>query len=78
MSSSYAVVHVALGMAAPFFTPIYPLFIGYQLLQFAMGVRTFPLEGKVKDGNTLSHTSSKLGQFAVGALFVTLIRGFSK
>ena len=69
-SDFYAITHIVLGAATPFFPVILPLFIAYQFAQYQAKIRTFPMELRAEGGNSLQHTMTKLGQYNTG-LFIT-------
>ena len=64
----YCLIHVVAGIIA-FYYPIFGVvFLLYQLSQYFLNVRYFMFEWKIKDGNSLAHTSVKIGEFCVGLL----------
>lgn len=52
--------------------------IGYQVLQYVLGIRFFLFEGAIKSGNTIEHTAIKLGEVGVGWLLALLYAQLSK
>ena len=72
----YAISHILIGFIAVWVPTIGILAVIYQLLQFAFNVRTFPVEGCIKKGNSVVHTGLKLAEMAVGYALGSLIRPF--
>lgn len=62
----YFVIHVLIGAISYFYPLLFLLFIGYQLLQLALGVRFFFFSWKIKKGNSPIYTYYKIMQTAVG------------
>jgi hypothetical protein len=62
----YALSHILFGFVAVWFPSIGILAVTYQLLQFALNVRTFPVEGRIEKGNSVAHTGLKLAEMAAG------------
>ena len=67
-------IHLALGFLAAWFPTIGVLALIYQVGQLLFGVRIFPLEGKIKSGNSVAHTAMKIGEIGIGYLVGKLIR----
>jgi hypothetical protein len=63
---AYVFTHLFLGAAAVTYVSIIPSFVGYQLLQYALGCRFFLLDAKVLPGNSWCHTLKKTAHFALG------------
>jgi hypothetical protein len=72
----YLFVHVALGFLAYTWAPLIPVYLAYQLLQYALGVRFFFLSAECwrslyncgLPGNSFAHTLNKIAQFSAGWL----------
>jgi len=62
----YAISHIMAGFAAVWVPLVGVLAVAYQLLQFVCNVRTFPVEWRIKKGNSVAHTGLKLAEMAVG------------
>jgi hypothetical protein len=64
----YALIHVVAGFLAFHYTWVGIVFVMYQLVQLFLNKRFFVFEGKIKDGNSATHTAFKLGEFSIGML----------
>ena len=62
----YIIIHVILGALSYYYPMILPIFSMYQLIQLVLNKRVFMFEFKIKDGNSLQHTSNKMIQFFLG------------
>ncbi len=62
----YTLIHFLLGFIANWIPAIGILAVLYQILQLLFNVRTFPMEGIIKPGNSLSHTGLKLFEMGLG------------
>lgn len=62
----YMVSHVAIGFIAAWIPVIGILAVLYQLGQYALNIRTFPVEMKYENGNSLQHTGLKLAEMLGG------------
>jgi hypothetical protein len=70
----YSVVHYTLGFMSNKYWALIPLFVCYQLLQLALGVRFFFADHRClvqlnrchASGNSLYHTMFKINQFVAG------------
>ena len=62
----YFIVHIILGFLGYFYPNLLYSTIGYQILQYLLDIRIFFFEFKIKSGNSLEHTSVKLGEVALG------------
>lgn len=62
----YRMIHIFLGYLDK--PEIDGMFIFYQLWQLVADKRVFFFEGKVEEGNSVSHTIMKLGEFGIGRL----------
>lgn len=74
----YLVTHVILGAIGYFYPEVLYATIGYQFIQYILNIRFFLFEGVIKSGNTLNHTLIKLGEVAVGYIFIMLYKALSK
>lgn len=62
----YIAIHVIGGAISYFYPILIALFIGYQLLQLALGIRFFVFTMEIREGNSILYTLYKLAQFFVG------------
>ena len=69
----YALIHVVAGFLAFHYTWVGIVFVMYQLVQLFLNKRFFVFEGKIKDGNSATHTAFKLGEFSIGMLIAFAI-----
>jgi hypothetical protein len=68
----YVFIHFVTGFIAASY-PIIGIFaLIYQLAQYYYGVRVFPIEGKVIQGNSPRVTSNKILQIGIGYLIGSL------
>ena len=70
----YLITHLILGFIGYFYPKVLYGTIGYQVLQYGMGVRFFLFEGAIKSGNTIEHTAMKLGEVAIGYVLAMLCK----
>jgi hypothetical protein len=70
----YAISHILFGFIAVWFPLVGVLAVAYQLLQFVFNVRTFPVEWRIKKGNSVAHTGLKLIDMVVGYALGSLLR----
>jgi hypothetical protein len=71
----YAVIHVIIGFIGAVIHPVILLIaLLYQVGQYAFNIRVFPLEGEMKNGNSIEHTALKVLEiffgYGVGKLFM--------
>ena len=69
----YALIHVVAGFLAFHYDWVGIVFVLYQLVQLFLNKRFFVFEGKIKDGNSATHTAFKLGEFSIGMLIAFVI-----
>lgn len=62
----YRVSHVLLGFIGVWYPLVAVLAVAYQVIQYVLNVRVFPMEGRIKKGNTVQHTGMKLFEVFVG------------
>jgi hypothetical protein len=70
----YFFIHVLLGFLGYWYPEILYGTLGYQFLQYILGVRFFLFEMTLKQGNSLEHTSVKLGEVFAGYLLAMLCK----
>ena len=70
----YAISHILIGFIAAWYPTIGVIAIVYQLLQYILNIRFFPITLSWKHGNHIEHTSLKLFEIAIGYVIGTLIR----
>ena len=70
----YALIHILFGFIAAWF----PLFgvaaLTYQVGQYVFNVRVFPVEGTIRRGNTLQHTTKKIAEMGIGYSIGLLVK----
>lgn len=64
----YAVIHVCIGCISSVFPWFGILALVYQVGQYVLNIRTFPIEMRIESGNSLAHTQSKLDEMYLGLL----------
>lgn len=64
--SYYMISHVLFGFLAVWYPLIGIVAVLYQLAQYMMNVRVFPIEGRILYGNTAHHTALKLAEMGIG------------
>lgn len=69
----YGLIHVLSGFIAFHYAWFGIVFLVYQLSQLILNKRFFIFQGRMEDGNSLSHTSFKLGEFLIGILIAFTI-----
>ena len=62
----YFIIHILLGFVAAWIPLIGGLAVAYQLTQYILDIRFFPVEFKVAKGNNILHTGVKLGEIVLG------------
>lgn len=70
---TYQFFHVITGYASYYYTFLWPLILAYQLIQYYLGVRFFIFSSEIKQGNSLTHTVSKLLDYVCGYLLANII-----
>lgn len=70
----YLITHLILGFVGYFYPAVLYGTIGYQLLQYGIGMRFFLFEGVIKSGNTIEHTTMKLGEVAIGYIIAIVYK----
>ena len=69
----YTVAHIIGGFLFGNDANITKLFIAYQLGQLALGIRAYPIEGRIEEGNSIKHTVDKIGEYQLGATLSAMI-----
>ncbi len=72
----YIFIHLLFGFIAAWIPSIGIFAVLYQVLQFIFNVRVFPVEGVIRPGNSIAHTSLKLGEMAIGYGVGLLVKGY--
>jgi hypothetical protein len=62
----YFVIHILLGFVAAWIPLVGGLAVAYQLTQYILDIRFFPVELRVAQGNNILHTGVKLGEMVAG------------
>lgn len=62
----YAVAHVVLGFLSVWSPLLLVLVITYQIGQYLLDIRAFPLERRIEPGNSVEHTALKLAEVGFG------------
>lgn len=70
----YTLSHLIIGFAAGWYPIIGILALVYQLGQLVLNIRLFPIEGIIKQGNSIEHTLMKLTEIGVGYVIGYLSR----
>jgi hypothetical protein len=73
----YLVSHIIIGFIGYFYPEVLYATLGYQVLQYALGIRFFLFEGDIKTGNSIEHTTKKLAEVAVGYVIAMLYKALS-
>jgi hypothetical protein len=74
----YFLIHILLGFVAAWIPLIGGLAVAYQLTQYILDIRFFPVELKVAQGNNILHTGVKLGEMLVGYILGRYVKRVSK
>lgn len=74
----YTFIHIISGIIAFYNIWFGVFFIIYQFSQLAINKRFFIFQGKIEEGNSLCHTTSKLEEFMIGILIGYIISKSSK
>lgn len=69
----YGLIHVLSGFIAFHYAWFGVVFLVYQLSQLILNKRFFIFQGRMEEGNSLSHTSFKVGEFLIGILIAFVI-----
>ncbi len=64
--SYYMVSHILFGFLAVWYPWIGVTAVTYQLLQYILNVRVFPIERRILHENTAMHTALKLAELGIG------------
>lgn len=72
----YLIIHFLLGFVSPWYPMIGLIALVYQVGQYAFNVRVFPVEGTIKPGNSLEHTSLKILEMLIGYLCGNLLKSY--
>ena len=70
----YLVTHIILGFIGYFYPKVLYATLGYQFIQYALGIRFFLFEGTIKSGNALNHTAMKLAEVGFGYILALLYK----
>jgi len=70
----YIIIHLFFGFIAAWIPLIGILALTYQITQYALDIRVFPIEFLVKPGNSLEHTSLKILEMAIGYISGLLVK----
>ena len=62
----YFIIHIVLGFVAAWIPLVGGLAVAYQLTQYMLNIRIFPVELKVAKGNNILHTGVKLAEITFG------------
>ena len=62
----YILIHLLIGFVAVWIPLVGAVGLGYQLTQYILDIRFFPVELKVEKGNNFAHTGVKLAEMAIG------------
>ena len=62
----YFLIHLLIGFVAVWIPLVGGLGVAYQLTQYILDIRFFPVELQVKQGNNFAHTGVKLAEMALG------------
>lgn len=74
----YTLSHIAIGFVAVWYPVVGILAIIYQLGQLLFNVRVFPVEGVIKQGNSVHHTIKKLSEIGMGYAIGYLVKSTRK
>ena len=74
----YFLIHILLGFVAVWIPLVGGLAVAYQLTQYILDIRFFPVEFKVAKGNNILHTGVKLGEIVLGYILGSYIKRASK
>jgi hypothetical protein len=70
----YAISHILIGFIAVWYPVIGVIGVIYQLAQWILNVRFFPVEGTWRPGNNAYHTGLKLSEIALGYMLGYVIK----
>lgn len=70
----YTASHVGIGFLAVWYPILGILAIVYQVGQLVFNVRVFPVEGTIKQGNSIHHTVKKLIEITLGYAIGYLVK----
>jgi hypothetical protein len=70
----YFVMHIIFGFIGYFYPQVLYATLGYQFLQYAGNFRVFMFEMKIRQGNSLEHTATKLAEVASGYILAALYK----
>lgn len=76
-SPYYMISHITLGFLSAWYSWLLVFVLSYQALQLFFNVRVFPLEGTIKSGNNLAHTSLKVIEILLGYGCGLLVKSYS-
>ncbi len=74
----YFIIHILLGFVAVWIPLVGGLAVAYQLTQYILDIRFFPVEFKVAKGNNIMHTGVKLGEMVLGYILGSYVKRVSK
>jgi hypothetical protein len=70
----YAISHILIGFIAVWYPILGVIGVIYQLAQYILNVRFFPVEGTWRPGNNLYHTGIKLLEMGLGYILGYIIK----
>jgi hypothetical protein len=70
----YLVTHIILGFIGYFYPKVLYATLGYQFIQYVLGIRFFLFERAIKSGNTLNHTAMKLAEVGFGYILAIVYK----
>lgn len=73
----YFITHLILGFLGYYYPQVLYATLGYQFVQYALGIRFFLFEGVIKSGNSIEHTATKLGEVGIGWSLAMLCKASS-
>jgi len=69
----YLISHLVIGFASYRYIKLLYGFIAYQFLQYALNIRFFVFELKIRNGNSLEHTLIKILETLAGYFLAVLL-----
>jgi hypothetical protein len=70
----YAISHILIGFIAVWYPIVGVIGVLYQLAQWILNIRFFPVEGTWKKGNNAYHTGMKLFEMAIGYILGYIVK----
>jgi hypothetical protein len=71
----YALSHFILGFVGAWLPWVLWLALIYQAAQLLLGVRFFPVERRIRNGNSVSHTGVKVVEILAGFIVGLVVKG---